>query len=408
MGIHGLLAKISKNYFLKYRKATLFQGGVFHVDALNLMSNVIYSVKPVGRTGILKDFERKLKGVTYSLLRYNPKSITMYFDACVPYKKLPLRAARRHRKLKELDSFRQVVLPADLMARYLFKHHPKIKIVYTAMDAEDEIMQEIYEDDSPDHHFVFSSDSDCFTFQMPSERLVDIVPVVGRSLESKGAKTVDISKVIQKGAVKDIYRREMPITRTGTAVVADRPMRSVMELVNLARASGKFIANTPLLYNPANISPYDMGVKLRRCGYGATIEKFFPGKHPTVREETQEGPKLVTNELDPILGQDLKLVTQAVGSIPVSIYLENELKLLRKKYDITDAEIRALGKYVRDLGRRKDVEAESTLHERIPVLYPLLMAFLVSMEQFRMASGLPSVSRKVLWNTSPYELSSYL
>lgn len=68
---------------------------MFHVDGLNLMSNVIDAVRPNRQTGILEDYERRLKVITLSLLQYNPKSVTVYFDACLPSEKVSVRASRR-------------------------------------------------------------------------------------------------------------------------------------------------------------------------------------------------------------------------------------------------------------------------------------------------------------------------
>lgn len=295
------------------------------------------------------------------------------------------------------------------MARYLFTNHPEIKIVYTGMEAEDEIMQRIYEQrQTKKRHFIFSSDSDLFTFQVPFAHAIDIVPIVGHILKRKGAYSINLGYVQRSGIVPKIYYKQLPLERTGTTFEADRPMRAVMELVNVARATGRFTANTTLVYNPANIDPFDIGIELRRCAYGATIERFFPGEHPIVYEETQEGPQLVTKELDPVLGPHLELATRAMCETPLSCILGVELMRLRDKYEITDVEVVAVVKYVEALSHDVPIPISETLHERIPVLYPLLMAFLVSMEEFCMANGGQPVSGGLMWKSSPFELSSYL
>lgn len=407
MGIPGLLSEVSRNH-LRFRPAKSFEDGVFHVDGLNLMSNVVHDVNTKRKDGILDDYERKLERITGKLLQYKPKSITVYFDAFFPPSKVAERASRRHRKLKELHSYRQVLLPADLMARWLFAHHPDIKIVYTGLEAEEEILQGIYEQRSMDRHFIFSSDSDLFTFQMPSAHAIDIVPLAGHTLGRRGAHTINLGRVQRSSIVPKKFQKQMPLKRIGTTVVADRPMRYIVELVNIAKSTGKFIANTSLLYNPGNISPFDIGLEIRRCGYGATIERFFPGDHPVVYEEGQDGLQLVTRKLDPILGQDLALASRVICETPLSGLLELDLLQLQQKYCITDVEIVALMRYVEDLSHGLGITTSQTLHPRIPVLYPLLVAFLVSMELFCMANGGQPVSLGLLWKITPFDLSSYL
>lgn len=381
---------------------------MFHVDGLNLISSVLNALEPSQEPTGFTDHERKLERIASKWLQYKPKSVTIYFDAFFPSSKVSERASRRQRTLRRLQTFHQVVQPADLMARWLFSNHPDIKIVYTGMEAEDEIMQGIYERGTNDRHFIFSSDSDLFTFQMPSAHAIEIVPVAGHSLGTRGAKTINLGNVQRSGIVPKRYRKPMPLERIGTTVVADRPMRSIVELVNIARSTGRFTANTSIVYNPGSISPFDIGVDLRRCAYGATIERFFPGEHPIVYEESQKGPLLVTKELDPVLGQDLKLASRAVCETPLSVILRVELMQLKKRYKITDVEIAAILRYVADLSHGVHIASSKTLHSRIPVLYPLLLAFLVSMEQFCVANGGQPVSRGLLWKTSPFGLSSYL
>lgn len=405
MGIRGLAGTLKKCQ--QFKRPEFFEGGIFYIDALNLFHDV--GEKVTRRPSVTNDKEARVIAVIERDLAYfrrlKPSKIYLVTDAYFPVDKIPVKVARRQQQL-----FAQ---KAPHMARYavgwvMKQNFADIELIFSGLEGETAILQHIYETSEQTKNcakFIFSNDSDTYTFDLPNKRLVFGVPL-GDNIHSRGADVICLQDAWR--LIPSEHRVALPIKQIPESVFnPKKQILGLIETVNLIAYDNifcVFITNCPTPY-ASNAS--FIGDRYRRVKNAHILNMYFHGRDMEISEYVEDGFHIVCQKAKKASPDEVKAVMRDVLTLPAPTLVYNEFKRTQSDHNFSDAEIDAIYRFCNDilLGKVQTGRVPSSrTYQAKALLFHLLTAIKMLISTCLIPRSLGEIAKEI----NEFQLCAYI
>lgn len=414
MGIPGLTWKLQS--YLATRDRSYFEGGDFHVDGCNFLHMNKQTYAHTGTRGFIQALNQHVEW----LRMLKPRSLTFYFDAAIPLSKIPTRLGR-HRRLIFSTNFDAGILLSDLGIEELVPKLPHIDMIMTGCETEDFIMYTLAKNSPLERkNFVFSSDSDCFTFTLPDPENVDIVPIKDCEQWSMLNKSYKMSEVTRSGHLTP-YMHEPQPPEAETFVNPTNVSRRGMEFLNTLKTTGECNMFLPVL--PFIVyDPYLIGQTYRRAAYKAMALRCGVKDERTVAEYRQQGNLCLSVEIQTADQQELEEAENQLEE-PIVQLLMRDIKdfskldssvTKRRRYGLSDLPpdvYPRIERYLEQIVLSDDLAVAGAIKDPLPTekafadkLCVYLLALVVSIDTLSFALLRENVTHMLKWKLHPRDI----
>lgn len=374
MGVVGLTNTLKK--YRVYRRQNIFYGGVFYVDVMNLFHDIGEQAerrRPDPKNKDVRIIEIIEQELAY-FRRLNPSKIYLVADAYFPVDKIPIKVARKRARLW---AQKKPTVIASVFRWLVQQNFADIELIFSGLEGETAIMQHIYETTQLTRtikKFIFSDDSDIYTFNLPDKSTVYGVPLKARF--TMGADTICMQDAWH--SVNGRYHVALPIEQIPESVSNPKGrILSLIETVNLIAYNSMFTVfilafPTPYITNAAFI-----GERYRRVKNAHILNLYFHGRDMEISEYLENGFDIVCQKVEKASPEEVKAVFRDILTVPMPTLIYNEFKRTQAEHNFSDAEIDAIYRFCTDTlhGKAKTGTAPSfrTLQAK-DLLYHLLLA----------------------------------